>query len=176
MVLINLVAFNLCWLGLVLIGNQFIPIALLWLFLHFYYQRQRGRELRLMLCVTLMGAGIDSLLSLLDVFRFDDVLIVPLFSPLFIPLWLFVLWLCFAATLNHAMRFMAHNKCWQMLAGMLAPLSYFAGEKLGKVELPLGLLFSYLLLATIWIVHMLTFFYWRKIFIEDDGIVHNDSQ
>jgi hypothetical protein len=140
--IINLVGFNLTWLGLILFGNNFIPIALVILMLHLYYQAEKN-ELKLIFIVVAIGVLLDSTLLYSGIFIFP--------STQHIPLWLIVLWCCFAATIRHSLGFLSQSKILQLLAGgVVAPLSYLAGAKFSAVYLTSSLGISYLLLACIW--------------------------
>lgn len=141
--LINYLSFNLLWFGLVLVGNGFVPVALLWLTLHIYFCAQTWHELKFIGCVLFIGVGIDTSLLYLGVFDF--------FGLPFIPLWLIALWGCFAATINHSMKFLSRSKALQWLVGtMLAPLSYIAGYKFGAVNFGYPSVMTYSLLAILW--------------------------
>jgi len=68
-----------------------------------------------------------------------------------LPLWLAVLWLLFASTLRHSLRWTA--KAWwlsSLLGAIGGPMSYLGGARLAGVGLPLGLLPSLILLSVIW--------------------------
>ncbi len=52
------------------------------------------------------------------------------------PFWIMMLWLAFALTLNHSFSWL-HDHTWiAVLAGIVVwPLSYYAGQRLGAIEL-----------------------------------------
>ena len=157
---LNLIAFNLSWLLLVVFGNTFILLPLLWLMAHIYISPQRWAELKLICTVAVIGIAIDSLLQQLGAFEFAN--------PNHIPLWLMTLWLCFAATLNHSLGFLARSHLLQIAVGALLPgLSYLAGARFGAVELGYSNLIIYLILGAIWAPLLVLCFWLRDRFAQE---------
>ena len=56
---LNLLGFNLSWLGLILLGNIFIPFSILWIGLYLYWCEQVKLEVKLILSIVLIGTLID---------------------------------------------------------------------------------------------------------------------
>ena len=154
--LINIIGFNLSWFGLVLLGNDFIPVTLCWLIYHVYQGQSSGNkqwrtEIVLISFVTATGILVDSVLTLSGIFQFPEHHIIPL--------WLVMLWASFAATIAHSLQFLAKSKRLQLLIGFVfPPLSYLAGASFLAVELPYGPNITYFVLAPIWSILMLLFF------------------
>ncbi|MFT5758347.1 MAG: hypothetical protein ACI9LM_003086 [Alteromonadaceae bacterium] len=141
--LLNIIGFNLSWFGLVLLGNSFIPITLLWIGLHLYLCKQRLAELTLICCVVIVGALIDSILLFIGVFEFS--------GRLFIPLWLVCLWAAFGATITHSLYFLEGSKILQFIIGCIfPPLSYVAGSSLSAVVLGYEPWVTFIILAPVW--------------------------
>jgi hypothetical protein len=152
--LLNLVAFNCSWLGLVLFGNLAIPFVVLWLFIHIYFSKNYLSELKLILTVTIIGICVDSTLVALGVFKFH--------VPLLLPLWLIVLWSAFAGTIAHSLNFLNTSTKLQFIAGFVfPPLSYLAGASLSKVEFGYSAVTTYLILAPLWACLFVAIF-WLK--------------
>lgn len=163
--LFNLLGFNLSWFGLILLGNLFIPLSLLWLWLHLSMCKYAQAEVKLISSVTLIGVLVDTIL------HSTGILIFP--NQYFIPLWLITLWAAFAATIAHSLQFLKHSKLLQALIGSIfPPLSYLAGASLSIVDLGYGQLVTYFILAPIWSVLMIIFFQLKDIFYEQ---VTNDA-
>lgn len=149
---LNIIGFNIVWFGLVMLGASFIPVALIWLAVHLYFNKQWVDELSFILKVSVIGIVIDSTLFALGFFQ------IPGASH--IPFWLIVLWPCFAATLSHSLFFLASSRWLQWLVGTIFPaLSYVAGVQLSEMNFAYPLWLSYLILALIWGPLMLLFFY-----------------
>lgn len=149
--IINAIGFQICWLGLVYWGDVFIPIATLFLICHLMLISKKQHEVILIITILFMGSIVDYILAKLGLFIF--------LSSTGIPLWLMVLWACFAATIRHSLSFLKKSILLQVIiGGLIAPLSYIAGAKLNAVILPYSLLFTYLILSIFWAVLMVLFF------------------
>lgn len=141
--LLNLIAFNCSWLGLVLFGNIAIPFVLLWICIHIYTSKESVAEFKLLVLVTVIGICLDTLLVTLGVFTFDSVFLIPF--------WLMVLWTAFACTIAHSLNFLTTNRVLQFIVGFIfAPMSYLAGASLSKVELGYQASVTYFILAPLW--------------------------
>ncbi len=155
--LLNLLGFNLSWIGLVFFGNTFIPVTLLWLSLHLYWCKQVKAEISLILSIVLIGTLVDSTLLL------AEILIFPNYH--FMPLWLMTLWAAFAATVAHSLQFLARSTLLQAVIGFIfPPLSYICGASLLSVDFGYSQLATYFILASIWSVLMVLFFHLKEIF------------
>ncbi|QXI31832.1 DUF2878 domain-containing protein [Pseudomonas promysalinigenes] len=110
--------------------------------LHLCLTPDTQREIKAMLRVTLAGCLLDSVLGAAGVFAFDTV-------PL--PLWLALMWLVLASGMRHSLAWLS-RKWWiaALLGAAGAPPAYVAGARLAGVELPLGEITTWLLLAPIW--------------------------
>jgi hypothetical protein len=160
MFIYNLIGFNVVWFGLVYWGNNFIPVAVAFLFSHIYLNRSyASSELILIFSVATVGVGVDSILQFLGVFIFSE--------QSHLPFWLMTLWLCFGTTLSHSLAFLGNSKLYQILVGIfVAPLSYLAGQHFDAVDLGLGLLETYVVLSIIWGLLMVSFFYLKSLLIK----------
>lgn len=142
--LLNAVLFNFAWIGLILLGNTFIPLVVAWLICHIYMSDNGRQEFEYMLIVGATGVSLDSALTLLGVFSFQQ-------SILIIPFWLITLWFAFAATLQHSLQLFTKSKLAQRIAGaIMVPFSYFAGHRLGAVEFGYSAAITFLVLSVIW--------------------------
>lgn len=161
---INAIGFNLIWLGLIHFGNAFIPVALVLLYIHCKYLVKSKTEYAFIALLGVIGLCLDSFLTYQQVFIFTNQHGITLG---FIPLWLFVLWLLFAATINHSLNFLQNSKLMQFAAGaILAPLSYLAGFHLEAVNFGQPLLVTYLTLSIIWGPLFLITFYLNQVLKE----------
>lgn len=135
----QLLGFNLYW-WLAVDGQQASPLLAL-LGLHLLCSPSRHEDLRRW-PLALAGCLLDGLLWRLGLFEFSHGF----------PLWLGLLWLGFALTLGHGLRWLLGLPRWQQGAlGMLGGVaSYVAGASMGAVHLPLGMAISALILALIW--------------------------
>jgi hypothetical protein len=153
--LINIVGFNCCWVGLVLMGNSFIPVALAFLFWHLFFYSKIQRESLLIFMISCVGISVDSTLHWLDFFEFS--------SNEHIPYWLMVLWGCFATTISHSLQFLSSSKLLQfIIGGLFAPLSYIGGYKLMAVEFSHPIFVTYIMLSLIWSLLLPLIFYLKN--------------
>ena len=158
--LFNLIGFNISWFGLILLGNTFIPFAILWLGLHMMYCKQRFPEIKLIITVTSIGILVDSILSFFDVLLFNEPLLT---SLVLIPLWLITLWAVFAATIAHSLKFLAHSKKVQFMIGFIfPPISYIGGASLSSVYFGQSIWMTYFIFAPIWGGLLVLFFYLKE--------------
>ena len=137
----QLLGFNLFWF--VAVAWQHPAPLLGLLALHGLCSPQRRRDLRL-LPIALAGCLLDALLWQLGLFEFAAGF----------PLWLALLWLGFALTLAHGLRWLVVLPRWQqtLIGGFGGASSYLAGAAMGAVHLPWGLGISGSVLAVIWAV------------------------
>lgn len=155
--LLNLIGFNISWFGLILLGNSFMPLSLLWLWYHLYRCEELKAELKLILSITLIGIMVDNTLLFVNVLIF--------FNYDLIPLWLITLWASFAATIAHSLKFLEHSIALQALTGFLfPPLSYIAATNISLVTLGYSQLQTFFILGPIWAVLMVLFFYLKDTF------------
>lgn len=155
--LFNIIGFNISWFGLVLLGSSFIPFTLCWICLHCYRCKYPLAELKLIISITLIGTLVDSALIFLDVLIFNEQLIIPL--------WFITLWAAFASTIAHSLHFLSRSKALQFTIGYIfPPLSYIGGASLSSVEFGYDVLITYFILASIWGVLMMFFFYLKEKF------------
>lgn len=141
---INLVWFQVAWFVALFFQQEGVAILLGSLLIHFYVSVKKSADAYRLMWVTLIGSGVDALLSLYGVFVFPE--------NSLIPFWLILLWAHFALSLQYSMAWLASKPLWaKSLAGAIfAPLSYFAGVKFSAVALPHGELSSLFLIAVIW--------------------------
>lgn len=135
----HLLGFNLYWL--LAVKWQLPGPLLVMLLLHLLFSPSRQHDWRLM-PVAAAGCLLDGLLWQLGLFQF----------PAGFPFWLVLLWIGFALTLAHGMRWLLRLPRWQQgLFGIFGGASsYLAGAAMGAVHLPLGFWTTALLLSVIW--------------------------
>ena len=151
--IVNALAFNACWFGLVLLGNVAVPFALMWVALHITLQQEPWQELRYIAAVLAIGVVSDSLLVTTGVLTFET-------STLWLPGWMIALWLSFSTTLNHSLSVLRRSRL--LRAGVAltgAPSSYLLGSRLGGVELGFSLPVTFAIFSVTWFI-LLEVFSW----------------
>lgn len=154
--LVNLIAFQCCWLASVLgaaAGKPWLgPLfAAVWLPLHI---RAAGPfmavESKLIFAAGVLGYLLDSLVVLAGGMAF------PAHAELGAPttLWMVTLWLSFAATLRHVLGWIRGRYVLAAVLGAVAgPFAYWSGAKLGAVVLTDGVS-SLVMVGLEWLVAM----------------------
>ncbi len=151
----NFVGFQLAWFASVLgaaQGHGWIgPLAVaLFALAHVNFQRRICGPWRqdLVLAVWLMGVGLvlDTIWTALGFLNFDGGPRLGL-----VPLWMVGLWANLALTLRHSMRWLSGRLALALVLGAVSgPLSYWAGARLGALELHADLWPSLAVLAASW--------------------------
>ncbi|WP_111978180.1 DUF2878 domain-containing protein [Algibacillus agarilyticus] len=151
--ILNIIGFQICWFGLLYWENAFIPIAMVLVAFHLIFYAKKYSEWLLILSVTLLGILVDSALYYFEFYIFNN-------ESRYIPIWLGVMWACFACTLCHSLSFLKSSKYLQVgIGGGLAPFSYIAASQFDAVTLGYELVIMYGVLAVIWSVLFLLFYY-----------------
>lgn len=152
----NFIAYQLAWFAVILgVAQQqawagaavaiLVTAAHLWL-------RHEALELRLIGLALLIGLLIDSTLAITGLVRFASAWPVDL-----APFWMLCLWLAFATTLNHSLRWLMIRPVAAALAGALGgPLAYLAGGKLGALVIVTPTT-TVPLIAMLWTLAMIVF-------------------
>ncbi|WP_051221733.1 DUF2878 domain-containing protein [Neptunomonas japonica] len=143
---INFLGFNLIWALSIFSGNEAMLWVLLLLLLHFMIMPEPLIELAVVLSTALLGYSVDCLLTLLGVFKFEQVQGIT-------PTWLVFLWVGFCSTLRHSLSFFSQKYLTASLAGAIAgSFTYLLAAHFGAVELPLSSVVSFAVLASVWAV------------------------
>jgi hypothetical protein len=139
--LVNFAAFQVCWFCNVLGAAAGAPwigpmVTGAWILVHLLSMGDtRASEWPVLLVAALLGYCVDSALVLGDMISFP--LPTQLGWPS--PIWMVALWAGFAATLSRSLGWLRGRYA---LAGLLGavggPLAYYAGQKLGAIELTSG--------------------------------------
>lgn len=140
--LINLAAFQVAWFCNVLAAAAGMPwlgpaVTAVWVVAHLAFMGPaRAGEWRVLLFAAVLGYCADSMLVLAGMIVFPQHAQVGGPSPV----WMVALWVGFAATLSRSLGWLRGRFVLAGILGALAgPLSYFAGARLGAIELAPGL-------------------------------------
>ena len=144
---LNIIVFNLLWLGLVLGRESLIYLTLPSLLIYLACLLRIGDlKVHQILIPAAIGITIDISLTFFGIFIFPE-------SSLIIPFWLIILWINFSTTLTLSLSFINKNKLVAFGLGATAlPFNYTVGERLGAVTFGDPYLFSILVLAIVWSV------------------------
>ncbi|MEW9796756.1 DUF2878 domain-containing protein [Alteromonas sp. CYL-A6] len=155
---VNFVWFQAIWFLAIFFQYEWFWLIIMLLFGFFIVVGQRLLELKVMVSVAVTGVIVDSALTGAGVFIFDDQV-----RAVWIPWWLVTLWLGFAGTLRHSLRYLGERP-WLCVAagGISGPLSYLAGERLGAVSFGYPLTVTLVILSAVWAALLPLSFYLMK--------------
>lgn len=147
-----LAGFDLFWLLAVVRGDTWWPLLLLMLLPFWFHPAGSCRRRGYWLGLAIAGGLLDSLLIWLGVFQFPS-------STLWVPPWLWLLWLGFVIVLDLGLgpwlvpRLLS-GRGWQLalLGAISGPVAYLSAAGLQAVTLPQGVWQTGILLALIWMV------------------------
>lgn len=150
--ILNFSLYQVGWFCCVLGGAWGYPVAggLLALTLvgvHLWLTRSRKSEALLMLSACVLGVIIDTGQQAIGLFTFKT---DPVW-PLWLPLWVFVIWAQFATLFHYALYWMKGRYLLASLFGMIGgPLAYSAGIRMGAASFGDSPLLSIIVLALVW--------------------------
>jgi len=150
---VNILAFNAGWFACTLGGAHdadwvaFAVVATV-VMVHLIWQRRAASEVVLLAGVGVLGTIIDSIQMHIGVFMFPGRT-----ESLLVPMWFSAFWVNFATLLNVSLRWM-QTRCWAAIVfGLLGgPAAYYAGAKLGAIELHDNTLLALLAIGLEWAV------------------------
>ena len=135
--IINFVLFQAAWFVCVL-GAAYdrtyfaLLIATIILLIHFAMIKKRLLELKLILIAGIIGLFFYGALLNFDLIIYND----PGLPYPLTPIWIVMLWMIFAMTLNHSLAWLSQKIYISIFFGAIGgPLAYVAGEKLGSITL-----------------------------------------
>jgi hypothetical protein len=152
-ILVNFLLFQFGWLACVLggawqmpwLGTMLVAAIIGW---HLRGAAQPQRELQLLLIAGALGAVWDSALVAAGLLDYPSGTLLEGTAPH----WIVAMWMLFATTLNLSLRWLQGRPALSMVCGAIAgPLAYYAGHRLGGVQMP-DLQAALLTLAAGWAV------------------------
>ena len=135
--IINFVLFQAGWFIGVL-GASYnqtylaLTLSIVILLVHFALIKNRILELKLIIIAGLIGLLFDGALLNFDLIIYND----PGLPYPLTPIWIVMLWMFFAMTLNHSLAWLKNRTILSLLFGSIGgPLAYVAGDKLGAITI-----------------------------------------
>ena len=136
--IINLVLFQAGWWACVLLGGSpahwsgtLIAIGIIGF--HLSLSDQAHAEAKLIALAILIGLFWDSLLVRFGLLNYSHGMMADTLPPH----WIIAIWAIFATTINLSLRWLKNRTIAASLIGAIgAPLSYYAGMKVGSVTMP----------------------------------------
>jgi len=133
----NLIMFQIGWFACVLGAAYGFPMlgsisVLVLVVVHLIYNRDRIQETSLLFVCGVIGFVWESLLATAGIIQYTDQHMLTS-----APLWMAALWVNFATTINYSLSWFKQHLMLASLGAMLsAPLAYYAGARLGAMQLP----------------------------------------
>ncbi|PLX99572.1 MAG: DUF2878 domain-containing protein [Desulfuromonas sp.] len=152
--LVNITLYQVGWFCCVLGAAWGYPLsgglaALALSVLHVALVEDRKPEIKLMLAAMLIGIVVDTGQQAFGIFAFKT---DPAW-PLWLPLWIFVIWAQFATLFHFALNWLRKSYLLAALFGGIGgPLAYYAGVRLGAATFPAEITMSIVSLAVCWAV------------------------
>lgn len=150
--IINAAIYQIGWFSCILGAAWGYPIvgsflAIFLIAVHLYWAESPKTEFKLILFTCLLGVSLDSIQQALGVFSFK----IESGWPLWIPLWIFVIWAQFATMFHYALYWLSGRYLLAASFGLVGgPFAYWGGVRLGAAELGENILFSFITLALVW--------------------------
>ncbi len=135
--LINFLLFQAGWFVLILGAAETktsgaIVISAIIIAIHLLMTPNKIPEIRLFIYAIIIGFIFDGLLQYYSLILYND----PGWSYPLTPLWIIMLWLMFAMTLNHSLSWLKGRMLLSIIIGSIGgPMAYIAGEKLGAITI-----------------------------------------
>lgn len=171
----NFVVFQVGWFACVLgAANQQVLWAVIgtmaYIAFHVWRSPSPKTESKLLLKVFIFGLVADTLIMYLGYLDFQD----DWPSPYLSPLWMWVLWVLVATTVNSSLTWLRGRPVLGAILGAICgPMSYEAGIRMGAGGWGSGgQIMGFLLVGLVWAVAVPLFFYWNRTPIER-GLVKN---
>jgi hypothetical protein len=162
----NFVIFQLGWFACVLgaVHKQVlwaVVVTLAYIAFHAWRSPSPKTEISLLMKAFIFGLVADTLIMHLGIINFGDAWPSPYLSPL----WMWILWVLVATTVNGSLSWLRGRPVLAaVLGGICGPLSYEAGIRLGAGEWgPDGQLPGFILLGLIWAIAIPLFLYWDRV-------------
>lgn len=171
----NFVVFQVGWFACVLgAANKQVLWAVIgtmaYIAFHVWRSPSPKTESKLLLKVFIFGLVADTLIMHLGYLDFQD----DWPSPYLSPLWMWVLWVLVATTVNSSLTWLRGRPILGAVLGAICgPMSYEAGIRMGAGGWGSGgQIMGFLLVGLVWAVAVPLFFYWNRTPIER-GLVKN---
>ena len=135
--LINFVLFQIGWFSVVISAAESQPrlgviVIALVIAYHLYQSEQRSKEFLLVFTALCVGLIWDSLMVMSGLFIYTSGMFVSYLAPY----WILAMWALFATTLNLSLRWVKGRILIAAISGaVFGPMAYYAGYKLGAVEI-----------------------------------------
>ena len=150
---INFIALQVIWFVAVIgaSNNTIWPACILVILFAIWQLSPKHRhpdDFKFIAFALIIGFVLDSVWQMLGYIRFS----APFpGADMVAPVWILLLWVAFAMTFNHSLAWLKKRPILSLFFGFIgAPLSYFAGVKLGALTYPNGAIQISIMIGTAW--------------------------
>jgi len=155
-IFLTLSGYQLTWLMCVfgeVLYQSFLPgliAGVIFLFLVFVNSKNKKRLFYIIFLISIIGYSFDTILVNLRVYEFNTSLKIGQ-----LPIWMLILWPSFATLFDEILVFLSKYRLVALiLSGSLGPLTYYAGDPLGLINID-NLFLFFVVMITFWILLML---------------------
>lgn len=121
-------------------------------------ERRNDHDLKLIIFTSIIGSIIDTVWIHLNFFDYKHHW--PHSSAA--PVWIIALWVAFALTINHSLKWLQRHPLLPALMGLIgAPLSYWAGQRIGAINFANKPILALICLALTWAI-LLSFLFHKS--------------
>lgn len=142
--LLDIACLQLAWFSAALLHDQATLIVAIVLLIRLWASKNLSVEIFAVLRVALFGLVLETAMVISGFIQYNSVHIIPY--------WLVMLWLIFAFTTRHSLRWLARQP-WFIQAGsgaLAGSLSYHGAQSLGVLEITTNSFLSVLTLSLLW--------------------------
>ena len=150
-IFLMLSGYQLTWLMCVfgeLLYKSFLPgliCGILFLLICFVNSDNKNKTIQIVLLISIMGYLFDTILVFFEIYNFQTSLYVGVLL-----IWMLVLWPSFAILFDEILFFLSKYKIIAIiLSSILGPLTYFAGNHLGLININ-NLFLFFILMIVFW--------------------------
>tara|TARA_B110000116_G_C16673058_1_gene507134 strand:+ start:462 stop:989 length:528 start_codon:yes stop_codon:yes gene_type:complete len=135
-IIFNIVGFKITWISCVMGEVYFgswlgLVIGLIYLFIYFFYEKNKFLSLKIVIFFSLIGYLFDSIMSYFGLYRIENSSYF-----LYLPIWFLVLWPAFSTLFVNTFVFLQYKPMLSIIIGaLLGPISYYVGVTLGLVNI-----------------------------------------
>ena len=161
---INFIAFQIIWfIAVIGAANDILWPTMVAVCVFCAWQlapsRRHSNDVPLIIFALIFGLIFDSFWQLSGLITYKLAL------PMIAPIWILLLWITLALSMNHSLAWLKRNNWFPIFFGAIgAPASYYAGNRLGALSYPNDAFYISLLLSISWAFVMYFFVHYERLF------------
>jgi len=155
-IFLTLTGYQLTWFACVFGENKFnepllgVYVGGIYLLIYFYFSKNKTKFIKISLSISIPGYIFDTLMVFFSIYKFNSSFILGT-----LPFWMIILWLSFSTLFDEILLFFKNYKILGIIiSGSIAPITYYAGQPLGIININNIILF-FMLMVSFWSLLML---------------------